>query len=526
MVWLIAGIGILVVIGLFVAAMNRFYRKATRERALIRTGAGGKRVVMDGGCWVLPFLHQVESVDMRTVHVEVRRNGERAVLTADRLRVDITASFHVRVVPTEDGIATAAQALGARSLNQERIADFLSSHFVNAIQGVAAARTMDTLHEERTAFISDIRTALQGELETSGLALESVSLTQFDQTPLAAIDENNAFNAVGMRRLAELITENRRRRKEIEAEAEVAIHRTELETFKSQVNIGIEREQAEIEKRIETERLGALADRRIAEERERAEAEAGRARLRREQDVRQAEIERDRSIRKEEVEALQSVELARLQSQIELAESKVLESKAQAEAERSRSLIVSAEEEVRSTRERLAAEREREIAVVGAAREAETVLRRAKGESAAEVAQAEGHAQASGHRVQALREERAAEAESIAAQIAAENEMSAELIAMRLEERRLKILPRMASKMARPLRSLRDIRIHQISGLGSASGAEGRTSLGANVDDLLDLAFRMPAVRKLGEAVGAEIVTGEREEPSRKNKSGPSNRKT
>ena len=268
--------------------MNRFYRKATRERALIRTGAGGKRVVMDGGCWVLPFLHQVESVDMRTVHVEVRRNGERAVLTADRLRVDITASFHVRVVPTEDGIATAAQALGARSLNQERIADFLSSHFVNAIQGVAAARTMDTLHEERTAFISDIRTALQGELETSGLALESVSLTQFDQTPLAAIDENNAFNAVGMRRLAELITENRRRRKEIEAEAEVAIHRTELETFKSQVNIGIEREQAEIEKRIETERLGALADRRIAEERERAEAEAGRARLRREQDVRQA----------------------------------------------------------------------------------------------------------------------------------------------------------------------------------------------------------------------------------------------
>ena len=41
------------------------------------------------------------------------------------------------------------------------------------------------------------------------LELESVSLTALDQTPFEALDENNAFNAVGMRKLAEVIAQSK-----------------------------------------------------------------------------------------------------------------------------------------------------------------------------------------------------------------------------------------------------------------------------------------------------------------------------
>ena len=92
--------------------------------------------------------------------------------------------------------------------------------------------------------------------------------------------------------------------------------------------------------------------------------------------------------------------------------------------------------------------------------------------------------------------------------IAAENAISAPLQAMKLEEQRLQILPEMAARMAQPLEKIGKININQISGLlRESSGGERAGGLGSAVDDVLDLAFRMPAIRKLGEAVGTEIST-------------------
>ena len=39
-------IGFLMFVGL---VLGRLYRRATREVSLVKTGAGGKRVIMDGG---------------------------------------------------------------------------------------------------------------------------------------------------------------------------------------------------------------------------------------------------------------------------------------------------------------------------------------------------------------------------------------------------------------------------------------------------------------------------------------------
>ena len=58
--WLVAIAAAIGLIALGVVFLNRFYRKSTRDIALVRTGFGGQRIIISGGCLALPFLHKVD----------------------------------------------------------------------------------------------------------------------------------------------------------------------------------------------------------------------------------------------------------------------------------------------------------------------------------------------------------------------------------------------------------------------------------------------------------------------------------
>ncbi len=505
MFWFSIILAAIIVVVAVIAIFSRFFQKGSRERALIRTGAGGQKIVMDGGCLVLPFLHQVELVDMRTSHLEVVLEKNNSILTVDRMRVDISVSFHVRVIPTIVGIGTAAQTVGVRSLNPERLFDFLKGRFVDALQSVVAERTMDALHENRAEFVSQTAQLLRPSLEDSGLKLESVSLMRLDQTEFSALNENNAFNAVGMRKLAEIVSSNRRKRKEIESNADLAIRQTELDNMKSRIQIDLQKEKAESEKAVEIELLAAETTRRSSHEREQAQIASGQAKLNRELELKRSEIEKDRQIRSAEVTALQAVEDARIQSQIDLSSRRVEEAKAKAEAELSRQAIVEAEEAVQRAQDRLATERVGEISRIKANIESSVEMQKAEGSASVAKIAAESEKQVADLAQEQLRNELAVQAQGKQEMISAENAMSAPLIAMKLEQQRLGVLPDMADKMSRPLEKIGDIHINHVSGLGSGSSTESG-SFGSIVDDVLQLAFRLPAIKKLGEAVGADIV--------------------
>ena len=317
--------------------------------------------------------------------------------------------------------------------------------------------------------------------------------------------ENNAFNAVGMRRLAEIITTNRRERKEIEANADTAVRRTELENIKNRLALELEREEAESVKNIKTEQLNAEISRRTAEEREQAESASGRARLVREGDLRRAEIERDQDLRQKEVLALQAVEEARINSQIELAARRSEEAIALSKAELSRKSVIAAEEEVKHEKERLTVESDGVVAALKA--EQEAALAQARGAATAAMVNAENEDKIASLQNERQRKVTAIRAEERTAMIAAENTISTPLIAMKLEEHRMRILPEMAANMARPLKKIGEIRINNVSGLsGKSKRGRNGSGLGSAIDDVLDLAFRMPAIRKLGEAVGTQII--------------------
>ena len=130
---------IVAVIAIFILywVMNWLYRRSTKEIAFVRTGFLGEKVVIDGGAFVWPIIHDITPVNMNTLQLEVIRQRETALITKDRMRVDVEAEFYVRVEQTREAVSLAAATLGRRTLEPERIHSLLSGKFVSALRSVA-----------------------------------------------------------------------------------------------------------------------------------------------------------------------------------------------------------------------------------------------------------------------------------------------------------------------------------------------------------------------------------------------------
>ena len=515
-IWFLTIVVLLVLAGLGVLFLSRYYRKATREGALVRTGLGGQRVVLDGGCLALPFLHKVSEVNMRTSKLQIERLGPDSVITGDRLRVDVGAEFHVRVEATETGVATAAQALAGKTFRASELAETLEGKLVDAVLSVAAGYSMESLQDERAKYTADVSRMLGEDLAQNGLRLESVSLTRLDQTPFHALDENNAFNALGMRRLAEIIATNRKERAAIESDAEVSVHKSRLDATKRKLLLSQEEEAATIaqQREIETARAASQAD--IAEEQSASERRREAARIAREREVRLSEIERDRELRRQELESELSTETAKVDNAVALAAKRIEQAGAESEAHAARAREVSAEEQVQTARESAAAEREKALALIHAAEQSEVDDTRVRSEAGTLVSMAEAQARAALARAHAEKDELLARAQGTAALVEAENAQSPELIGLKLDQARIRALPGIVEKMMKPAEKIESIRINHITGIGpgasEGSGGTGSDGTAVNqvVDGMLKLALQLPAVKKLGEEVGLDIGGGVR----------------
>jgi len=145
------GIIVLAVIALLMI-MARLYRRASKEVSFVRTGFGGQKVIMNGGALIAPILHEIIPVNMNTLRLEVRRNAEQALITKDRMRVDVQAEFYVRVQPTIEAIANAAQTLGQRTMQPQLLKDLVEGKFVDALRQLrseSASRSVGRHPEER-----------------------------------------------------------------------------------------------------------------------------------------------------------------------------------------------------------------------------------------------------------------------------------------------------------------------------------------------------------------------------------------
>ncbi len=540
----------LLAVGLIFA---RLYRRSSKEVSFVRTGFGGQKVIMNGGALVFPVLHEIIPVNMNTLRLEVRRANEQALITKDRMRVDVQAEFYVRVQPTVESIANAAQTLGQRTMTPTDLKELVEGKFVDALRAVAAEMAMEELHEQRVNFVQKVQAAVSEDILKNGLELESVSLTGLDQTNKEFFNPDNAFDAEGLTKLTSEIEERRKKRNDIEQETEVLIARKNLEAETQQLQIKRDQEYARLEQQREVqireaEQIAQIAREKAEREREAEEAKIGARQQVREADIRsnqaveEREIEKARLIEEKEIAKRQAIEAAdvlkdksiRLAEQdrdIAVAEKSREKSEADAKADEARAIAAKAAEEVTTARETEIADREKQIQLIEARKAAEqqaiavTVAAEAEKAAAADHAEAvrieaeaaaqkvkiaaEGDAEADRLRAAALELVHKVEAEGKRLINEASNVLSEEQIAMQVRLRLLEELPRIIAESAKPMEQISEIKILQVDGLngtGAAGGGDANgTSGGGLADQAVGAALRYRTQAPLVDALMAEL---------------------
>jgi len=77
--------------------------------------------------------HEVVPVNMNTLRLEVSRGRDKALITKDRMRVDVVSEFYVPRAAGPDAIASRAQTLGQRTLEPETLKELVEGKFVDAL---------------------------------------------------------------------------------------------------------------------------------------------------------------------------------------------------------------------------------------------------------------------------------------------------------------------------------------------------------------------------------------------------------
>ena len=528
----------LIAIGLI---LTRLYRRASKEIAFVRTGLKGQKVVVNGGCLVFPVLHEIIPVNMNTVKLEVSRTQREALITRDRMRVDVMAAFYLRVQSTEESIAAAAQTLGRRTLDPDALKTLVEGKFIDGLRAAAAEMDMEALHEKRSEFGRAVLTAVTEDLLKNGLELEAVSMTALDQTRKEYFDEENAFDAAGLTKLTEEIEDKRRRRNEIERETAVHIARKDLESEQQTLSIKREGEYARMQQERELAIRKAEQDALIATEEAQNARNANEARIVAEQETAQARITAERQVEEAGIERGKAIRLAEQDREIAVAERSKQESAAKAAADIARTTAVKAEEQVTTARQLEEAERTKTIEIVRARQEAEheaigikvraetermaaeddahAMRTRAEAKALEITIEAQARAEAETVTAEATKVRLAIEAEGMRAQNEAENTLNAQMAKLR---ERLAIIDRMEGivrESVKPMEKIEGIKIVQLGALADprAISAQGgsTTHAGGPAESLVQaaLAYRMQApmvdemLREMGLGAPGELLS-------------------
>lgn len=492
----------LVAIGFLLA---RLYTRASKEISFVRTGAGGQKVILNGGALVLPVLHEVIPVNMNTLRLEVSRKDGDALITKDRMRVNVEAEFYVRVKPTQEAIADAAQTLGTKTTRPEELRSFLQGKFVNALRTVAALMAMKELHEQRVEFVQKVQQTVIDDLNTNGMELETVSLTGLDQTSKEFFNPDNAFDAEGLTRLTEEIEDRRKKRNIIEQDANVAIAQKNLEAEQKQLMIQQQEEEARLNQTQEIETMRAAQETEIALKQAEQRRESEQASINADREIGESEISKAQLLEEKGIEKERAVELAEQATKIAIAEKSKEESEARAEADKALALAVAEEEAVVTVRKTAEAERKKAIEILKANEDAErlaielTVAADAKKQAAKDEAEAiltlaTAETDAAKLRAEADAVNYEVTAKGTQAVNEAANTLSAEQVEMQVRFKLIEQAPNIITASVKPMESIGDIKIIQVEGLtGSGSGgdgAKGNGSSGNLADDLTNAALR------------------------------------
>ena len=305
--------------------MNWLYRRSSKEVSFVRTGLIGEKVVIDGGAFVLPIIHDITPVNMNVLQMRVdrapttTRSSPATGCASTSTPTSTCASRRQR-----EAVSLAAATLGRRTMQPERLHALLSGKFVSALRSVASEMTMEEMHEQRGDLC-----AAQSRRRPPRRSPRTGSNSRSSRSPISTrptcniFNPSNRFDAEGLTRLIGEIEERRKLRNDIEQDSMIKIRTRNLEAEKQSLDIERESESARLEQQRDVEVRRAVQRAEMARERALRDTEAEQAqinareeieksRIANERAISEARIASERDVRQREIERSATVEEAEI----------------------------------------------------------------------------------------------------------------------------------------------------------------------------------------------------------------------
>jgi uncharacterized membrane protein YqiK len=393
-------------------------------------------------------------------------------------------AFFVRVKPTVEGVATAAQTLGQRTSNIAELSELTEDKFVDALRSTAATMTMQELQDQREKFVQGVQNTVAEDLSKNGLELESVSLTNLNQTDKEHFNEKNAFDAEGLVKLTQETERRRKERNEIEQDTEIAVREKNRDALQRKLEITQQETFMTLAQEQEVRNRKAEQNAKIASIEAERKREAEQALIVADRQTREAGIERDKAVRMRTVEAERDIQVARTEQEkineiavqdkaIAIAAKSEEQSQAQARANSALADAVKAEQAVETARRTAEADREKAVALIDAAKEADTQAVRVTTKARADREAADLQADATVRLADAAKAKGLAEADVQRALTEAINLLSEAQSSLKYRLALLAALPEVIGKSVEPMKAIEGIKIVQVDGLGRGGDANG-----------------------------------------------------
>ncbi|WP_204102532.1 MULTISPECIES: SPFH domain-containing protein [Spirulina sp. CCY15215] len=316
----LVGIIIFLIVGLW--AYKLVYNITPNNEAFVRTGGlfiKKKTVIINGGCVVLPGFHELTRVPLREISIDVERTGVLAVRTQDYLRASMRVTFYVCINADEQDVSTAAARLSKKGrISEVDIKEALEKRADDAIRAAAKRKNLAEIDSDKLGFADEVLNLIQQDLKKVGLTLNNIAISEIEESD--TYDENNFFDAQGVRLRTETIQRAIQQKKEVELTTKVTMEQQELDAEKQSLSITQQKEEAKLNQEKE---IAALQ---LTQEQEIEALKAQRAReIQEAQDKESAKIERnkilqDQAVEEENIQKQLSIQQSQIKANIALEE--------------------------------------------------------------------------------------------------------------------------------------------------------------------------------------------------------------
>ena len=308
--------GLILLLLISVWAYTRVYVITPNNEAFVRTGGvfiKKKMVILNGGCIVLPGFHELTRVPLREISIDVERTDNLAVRTQDYLRANMRVTFYVCINANEDDVLVAAAKLSKQGrISESDIKEALEKRADDAIRAAAKRKSIAEIDSDKLGFADEVLNIIQQDLKKVGLTLNNIAISEIEESD--TYDENNFFDAQGVKLRTEtiqrsikqkleveLITD--REKKELELNTKIAIEQQELAAEKQSLEIAKQKEDAKLKQNKDVEFLKAQTAREIQETQDKEITKIERNKILQEKAVEEEKIQQQLSVQQSKIEA-------------------------------------------------------------------------------------------------------------------------------------------------------------------------------------------------------------------------------